>query len=271
MSPSTLLTLLALSTPLVSAQSSILTFFLPDSEPVSLDASIISIARATPTTPGAVTPPPVTHLQLACPTASSPDNDACRAASIYPAQVYHTQGSVWGGTTTHAGATTSWECALGDQPGSGGQAYTAECKRQIISGTSTAAKETFGLGNCYVLAHRLPIVVTAGQDQLEGPEITEGADAINSYESSEISAAGCPTTTRSIWEKDVTTTDGPFTLTTTPPTGTPTGTGEVEKSALKTSRGVLADDPLGAGAVKNGGLVWGGVMAVALAGVFVVW
>jgi hypothetical protein len=85
----------------------VLTFFLPDSEPLSLDASIISVYRPS----NSPREKPVTTLQLDCPTAPpSPANDACRAAGIYPAQVYHTQGSVWGGTTTYAAddSTTTW-------------------------------------------------------------------------------------------------------------------------------------------------------------------
>ncbi|KAK3994293.1 hypothetical protein QBC44DRAFT_217038, partial [Cladorrhinum sp. PSN332] len=200
-----------LSAPFASAQaSSVITFFLPDSEPLSLDASVISVVRATPTSPGGITPQPVTHLELACPTAPSPENDACRAASIYPAQVYHTQGSVWGGTTTYAGATTSWECALGSEPAREPEPFvlSAECKRRIISGSSKAAaaeeeveEESFALDNCYVLAHRLPVVVTAGQEKIFAQHyMTVGADQVNSWERGDLSRANCPASTRSVWE-----------------------------------------------------------------------
>ncbi|KAK4220716.1 hypothetical protein QBC38DRAFT_525144 [Podospora fimiseda] len=192
---------LALFLRLTSAQaSSVITFFLPGSEPISLDASVISVGSDSPTAPGRITPQVVTHIQLACPTARLPDNDACRAASVYPAQVYHTQGSVWGGTTIHAAATTTWECALMDTPGET-PILSANCKRQVVSGTMTGKEEVFGLGNCYVLAHRLPIVVTAGQEKIPSDQyMNAGVDQINSWDEELLSSANCPTTTRSIWE-----------------------------------------------------------------------
>lgn len=95
-----------------TAQSTgLVNFFLLDSEPRSLEASAIAV-NTVGTPPNSYV---VTTLKVACPTAASPDNDACRAAGIYPVQVYHTRGSVYGGTTTNSvdDSTTTWVCSLG--------------------------------------------------------------------------------------------------------------------------------------------------------------
>ncbi|KAL2015388.1 hypothetical protein VTK56DRAFT_5542 [Thermocarpiscus australiensis] len=197
------LALAARATAQTTAQTTaIATFFLPDSEPLSLDASVVAV-----NTPD--TDDPVTTLQIACPTAASPENDACRAAGIYPAQVYHTRGSVWGGTTTYArdDSTTTWRCALGDAARGGGSGggggVTAACSKTIVvggggsGGRATTRTESAAYDNCYVVAHRLPLVVTAGADKLvegRGGGATVAADAseLNAEYSSELAAAGCP-------------------------------------------------------------------------------
>ncbi len=181
----------------------ILTFFLPDSEPISLDASIIAVTNT-----AGIRSTPVTAMEIACPTAASPENDACRAAGIYPAQVYHTQGSVWGGTTTYAAddSTTTWRCELG----SGGRVGTGDgqfetktgsgvCAKTIVSGGATRT-ESVTYDGCYVIAHRLPLVVTGGADKINAAHyLTVDADAQNTQYSSELAEAKCPASQTIIW------------------------------------------------------------------------
>jgi hypothetical protein len=58
--------------------------------PASLEASVVTSY----TTVSVHATQNVYSYQVDCATAQSPDNDACRALSIYPAIAYQTQGSV---------------------------------------------------------------------------------------------------------------------------------------------------------------------------------
>lgn len=187
------LTGLALALGLVPALAAtqttgLLTFFLPDSEPTSLDASVIAVNTAGTD--------PVTTMQLAWPTAASPENDACRAAGIYPAQVYHTQGSVFGGTTTYSAddSTTTWRCELGEN--SAGRAG-GTCSKTIVS-KGTTRTESDDYNTCYVLAHQRPVVVTAGLDKVKY-YLTMDVSAYISAKSSELAQAKCPASKTTIW------------------------------------------------------------------------
>ncbi|KAL2149086.1 hypothetical protein VTH82DRAFT_1772 [Thermothelomyces myriococcoides] len=176
-----------------AAQSTgLVTLFLPDSEPLSLDGSVVGVSTA-----GA---DPVTTWRVACPTGASPEDEACRAADIYPAQVYHTQGSVWGGTTTYLAddSTTTWVCTLGNS----NPTLSGECTKTIVKGQSTRS-ETATYGNCYVAAHQRPIVVTAGLDKIRF-YATIDASLYLSLQSSQISEDGCPSSKAIIWEGAVT-------------------------------------------------------------------
>lgn len=181
-----------------AADSNLLTFFLPDSEPTSLDASIVAINTVVTVEIETI---PVTTLEIACPTAASPENDACRAAGIYPARVYHTQGSVWGGTTTDPAddSTTTWRCELGG----GGIRVSADCSKTVLSGRDAAATtrtESNSYDNCYVLAHRLPIVVTGGLELMDPRAFMTGdASSLNSAYSSLVAEAGCPASKTTMW------------------------------------------------------------------------
>ncbi|KAK4033556.1 hypothetical protein C8A01DRAFT_49901 [Parachaetomium inaequale] len=185
-----LISLMGLALAPVATQSTgLLTLFLPDSEPLSLEASAVAV--------NTVGRDPVTTLEVACPTAASPENDACRSAGIYPAQIYHTQGSVWGGTTTYAAddSTTTWVCSLGGSD----PTLVGECTKTIVGGGSTRT-ETAEYGNCYVAAHQRPIVVTAGLEKITPAHfMTIDASKLVSLRSSQLAAAGCPASQTTIW------------------------------------------------------------------------
>lgn len=90
--------------------------FLYGARPLSLDASLIA-ADPLPDQPNQT----LWRLQLACPTGTSSssaaegedaegedDDDQCVRAGLFPAELYHTQGSSYGGTyTPQAAAATS--------------------------------------------------------------------------------------------------------------------------------------------------------------------
>lgn len=242
-----------------SAQSTrVATFFLPDSEPLSLDASIIAV--------NTVNDDAVTTLELACPTAPSPENEACRSAGIYPAQAYHTQGSIWGGTTTYAvdDSTTTWKCELGsgsdDPPGVMGR-----CDKTIVENAATRT-ESASYDECYVIAHQLPIVVTAGVDKINPAHyLTIDASAVNEGRSSRLAAAECPASQRAMWAGAIATvmepSGGP--AVTSPPTQTAPALGDAT-SSTSTSTNVAADRAirvgpgllLAIGVIVIDGLIW---------------
>ncbi|KAB5585952.1 hypothetical protein GE09DRAFT_1072695 [Coniochaeta sp. 2T2.1] len=232
-------------------ETGLLTFFVPDSEPKSLEVSIIAVNTA-------VNPiatyesDPVTILLLDCPKAETPANDACRAAGIYPAQAYHTQGSVWGGTTTFAAdnSTTTWRCELGSPWTTGGTSTRsgdgARCSKTIVASGATRT-ESSAFDPCYRVAHQLPIVVTAGGEKLgKDPYLTINATELDSIYSNMATSMDCPSTTETVWvaSSGSTSPTGSGTQTTTTssqesPTQTPTastGSGTTDGSASVTAR-----------------------------------
>jgi hypothetical protein len=184
----------------------VITFFLPDSEPRSLEASVVAVN--TQVNPQATYETGrVTTLVVDCPKADSPDNAACRSIGIYPAQVYHTQGSVWGGTTTFLAdnSTTSWRCELGNPWATGGLISTrsgdgAVCSKTIVASGATRMEAT-AFDPCYRAAHQLPIVVTAGGEKLDPANAWMDIDAAeaDSIKSSDLSSMDCPSTTETLW------------------------------------------------------------------------
>ncbi|KAK4245939.1 hypothetical protein C7999DRAFT_42548 [Corynascus novoguineensis] len=179
--------------PATAQSTGLLTLFLPDSEPLSLDASVVGVSTAGTD--------PVTTLRVACPTGSSPENNACRTAGIYPAQVYHTRGSVWGGTTTYSAddSTTTWICTLGGSH----PTLSGDCTKTIVASDSTRTM-TATYGNCYVGAHQRPIVVTAGLEKIDSFITTIDASELVSIQQSLLSEDGCPSSKTTIWEGAVT-------------------------------------------------------------------
>ncbi|KAK0742648.1 hypothetical protein B0T18DRAFT_430083 [Schizothecium vesticola] len=205
-------TLPALSSP-PTPTTGLLTFFLPDSAPSSLVASVVQVTYVT-TVSNSTGGEWVTSLVLDCPPTTKPVKDACRAAGIYPASVYHTRGSVWGGTTTLVAddSTTTWRCELGQRyrpsvDGSSRPGSSAYCTKTIEAPGKARETVTMNYDQCYLVHHQLPIVVTAGADKLvEGSVgIYSGIDAgdINSALASEAgSISGCPVASEVFWKID---------------------------------------------------------------------
>jgi hypothetical protein len=84
--------------------------FILDCRPASLNGGLVTVIQVL-TKPDDV----FMTFSIDCPTAINTDNNACRGQSIYPAEVWHTQGSVWGGTITSRlyDSITAWYCGLG--------------------------------------------------------------------------------------------------------------------------------------------------------------
>lgn len=154
----------------------------------------------------------VVDYTVDCAATASPENDACRSLSIYPAEVYHTQGSVWGGTITARlqEKTTTRKCEFGsydsDEDSVGGR-----CSQTIVSDSSTVT-ETTTLDKCYVYQHSVPLLITAGVDKLddEGYKATEGVSELLSYYYDDLMELGC--SSRPVLRADVTTTDSRTTV-----------------------------------------------------------
>ncbi|OBT57859.1 hypothetical protein VE04_02195 [Pseudogymnoascus sp. 24MN13] len=177
-----LVVLLACARTSAQTTSAVMPMFFLDSAPLSLEAAIISVGPVATWTYQTI----VTY-SVDCPKSASPDNDACRAKSIYPAEVWHTQGSMWGGTTTALAddGTTTWlvTSRLGSREGMG----------QSINAAGGATRvETTWIDSCYISAHSVPMLVTAGAEKLpEQYHMMPGVSEWNSIISSELSSMGC--------------------------------------------------------------------------------
>lgn len=228
---------------------SINTLWLPDSEPASLEAILLSTVLVPSPTDDPVRTETVAHYRLSCPTARSPENDACRAASIYPADVYHSAGPVWGGTTTYAvdDSTTTWVCTLGrsgDDTMTWG--HSGECTKTIISASSTRS-ESAEYDPCYVEAHHVPIIVTEGANLLPSAHYVEyyqpGVEAsdINAAGQSAMQENGCPTSRTIMFEGAVETSTAGGDVSDTATSNVPeTDSGSATSSATPTGTGEAA-------------------------------
>ncbi|KAI1385847.1 uncharacterized protein F4822DRAFT_356012 [Hypoxylon trugodes] len=132
--------------------------------PASLEASVIEKRSYSQGSESGF----VVTYQVNCPATSSPENDACRELSIYPAEVYHTQGSVFGGTwTADSKDATTWRCELGDcSTCTASRAETADCSLTIRDASSSTRTETTKIESCYLAQHSVPLVLTAGAEKL---------------------------------------------------------------------------------------------------------
>ncbi|KAL7619479.1 hypothetical protein AAE478_010018 [Parahypoxylon ruwenzoriense] len=159
------------------------------SVPASLDASVVESRTGA----GGST---VTY-QVDCPASRSPENDACRSLSIYPAQMYHSQGSVYGGIVTERARsqTGTWRCELRDCntcPGS--RAETADCsivmRRSGLPDTTSSTK----VNSCYVKQHSVPLAITAGVEKLtaDGFQATLAVPDYLTAWAGDLSTLGCP-------------------------------------------------------------------------------
>ncbi|KAI0382551.1 hypothetical protein F5Y04DRAFT_47949 [Hypomontagnella monticulosa] len=226
--------------------------------PASLEASIIESKTYSE---GANNNYVVTY-QVDCPAAKSPENDACRDLSLYPQELYHTQGSVFGGTWTRdsKGATT-WRCELGScRKCSGFGAKTADCSLTINNSGSEPTTASVSVNSCFLAQQSVPVVITAGVEKLnpDGYKATgEVADYL-SYYAAALSEQGCPerkafqtiwpletsTTTTSGADSSITPTTGPVASQNSPtPTAqsaspTPTSAGSARQS-IKLGSGLM--------------------------------
>jgi hypothetical protein len=133
--------------------------------PASLEATVITRYKTEEAGFGSVG---VVTYSVACPTAASPENDACRSLGIYPAQIWHTDGPYWGGviTTTAESRTETWVCTLHDCSTCPAD-RDATCRRTIVSAGSTVTSETTMTDGCAVERSRIPLVITAGVEKLQ--------------------------------------------------------------------------------------------------------
>ncbi|OBT76100.1 hypothetical protein VF21_04847 [Pseudogymnoascus sp. 05NY08] len=222
-----------------AAQTSIMPMFILDSTPLSLDASIVAVhPKPTYTYHSIVT------YSVDCPKSASPDNDACRAQSIYPAEVWHTDGSMWGGTTTARAddSTTDWVCNLASgalrSPTSG-----PFCVKNITAAGGATRVETTYLDKCYAMAHTVPLLVTAGADKLPSYYYdfysTYDVSELHSLFNYQLSSIGCTvsSTTAVTSTASTTTTNGGAAVTggTVPTTGATATQGQVSDTAAGSS------------------------------------
>ena len=192
--------------------------------PLSLDASIVAV---TPNQ-GIYSTQTVLTMSVDCPKPASPENNACRAQSLYPIELWHTQGSMFGGTATLRvdDSTTAWTCDLGSGSDGG-----PSCIMSITAAGGATRVETTKLSECDVEAHSVPVVVTAGAEKLEEHwYFTVGLSALVSYRASELLSMGCPSSLATPGPAISTTTavsSGVTSTTSTSGTGTPSAAARV--------------------------------------------
>lgn len=87
----------------------------------------------------------------------------------------------------------------GCEPGGSGTSLSRRFSKTIVRGSETHTTSAND-NNCYVVAHQLPVVVTAGVDKIEPAHyLTVDADAINSAHSSLLSEAAFPVSKTTMW------------------------------------------------------------------------
>ncbi|KAM7187554.1 hypothetical protein V8F20_010921 [Naviculisporaceae sp. PSN 640] len=213
---------------------SVLPFFLPDSEPhylvasvvhkttiitttiVSLKTTVTSISTQTLSFDNPDPEDEIT-LQIDCPTASTPENEACRSAKIYPAFVTGrrvaggsaggiAQSQVWKGETTYLvgdDATTTWSCwqgmsmrtaapapteaaavaPLAAVDRGGGMVPYAQCVSTIVQDQGSYVRfVTRRYDECYFYRHMVPLVVV-GDDGRPDDGIGEAGRLNNGWDS----------------------------------------------------------------------------------------
>ena len=231
----------------VSSQS-LFPVFILDSAPRSLDGSIVA-ANPDPAETGHT----VVTLAVDCPKTASPDNDACRAQGIYPAEVYHTQGSVYGGTVTASAddSTTTWSCALGGCGGCAGGApdLNGNCVKTVVAGGSTRVEST-SLDGCYVMGHSVPVAVTAGAEKLNSAYFDKRSpESILDAYASALESMGCPSST------SVTATAGVGGSTSAPSTGASATKAGPSKTSSSSTGPSPTESSKGSSSVRNAEMV----------------
>ncbi|KAI6083105.1 hypothetical protein F4821DRAFT_245645 [Hypoxylon rubiginosum] len=159
--------------------------------PASLDATVVG-ARSTIIEHVSFS---IVSYAVDCPAASSPENDACRDLHIYPALLYHTQDSIYGGYwvehDSYISSTTAWRCELGDcGPWCTASVQTADCVMTIGGYIETT---TTRLESCRVAQNFLPLAIVDGIQILDADRTRETYN-ISQYISSKndyLSKIGC--------------------------------------------------------------------------------
>ena len=134
------------------------TIFLLDAEPQTVEASVIAYTSVSGQSP-------ITTLLLSCPSTFA----SCISASVDGATVYHTQGSVFGGTLPGATPTTFY-CDLGTGSGDTIPDQNGQCNRTVGSETTSTA-----LNSAYVGAHQAEMIITAGLEKISVPTTACGS------------------------------------------------------------------------------------------------
>ncbi|KFX91337.1 hypothetical protein V490_05968, partial [Pseudogymnoascus sp. VKM F-3557] len=139
-------------------------------------------------------------------------NDACRAQSIYPAEVWHTDYSMFGGTTTALldDSTTVWACNLGTGYRSG-EIAGPSCVKNITDSKGATRVETTSFNDCYKYAHSVPLVITAGAEKMPDhyyDYAKGGVSSLHSLYSSVLTSLNCAATSRTAWTSTPATTTG---------------------------------------------------------------
>jgi len=199
--------------------------FVLDLPPSSLEASIVAVNSVESDIRSRDV---VMTIAVDCPKPASPDNDACRAQSIYPAELWHTQGSMFGGIATLRAddSTTAWTCELGTgaSRAKDGSWITRgpSCVKSITAAGGATRVETTLLNDCDVQARSVPLLVTAGADKLDDSwYMTYGASKLRSAYDSALVEMGCPArpTTRDSAITTSTSNSGVISTTSTPDAG----------------------------------------------------
>ncbi|KAH8882311.1 hypothetical protein GQ53DRAFT_753784 [Thozetella sp. PMI_491] len=195
-----------------AAQTSILPMFVLDSnaeDPFFLGASIVDVHAVST----AHTSQIVMTMSVDCLPGSSPQNDACRARSFYPAEIWHTQGSIFGGTVTARAedSTTAYVCDLGS---CGKPECGPSCILDITAGGSTRT-DTITLDSCGLQQRSALLSVTANADKLPTWYYPTDSTKLISYWNTAGQSGSCARTTSAV--------ASPTTAlsTTAPPTNTP--------------------------------------------------
>ncbi|KFY59832.1 hypothetical protein V497_04061 [Pseudogymnoascus sp. VKM F-4516 (FW-969)] len=235
--------LLTCAHPSAAQTTSIIDMFIFDSAPLSLEASIVAVSPD----------PSYTYHKIAtyaidCPKSSSPANDACRAQSIYPAEVWHTDGPWWGGRTTARldDSTTVWECNLATG-GLGAAIAGPSCIKNITDAAGATRVETTSINDCYIFAHSVPLVITAGAEKMPYYYYSYGKGGVSSLHSdhsSVLTSLNCAATSRTAW------TNAPATTTSgggAGATGATTGPTATTSQASDTATGSSSPSPTATG------------------------
>ncbi|OAA79739.1 hypothetical protein LEL_03225 [Akanthomyces lecanii RCEF 1005] len=144
------------------------------------------VATARPPADGSYSPGDYIEFHVAC---ASP----C-PVHFPPQTVTQKSGSIWGGNHVVAGTTTAWDCILGTNiynVNDFGNCYTTTLSFGEPWPTSGSYTQ---VGTCQIFARSKMMFVTAGFDEYFKvmPPETRKPDNYESYVTSELSSAGCP-------------------------------------------------------------------------------